>query len=79
MILQILSFIFSLLWYTVLIVFSLLAALFIYLTVYLLKVNDFPNKRRMCTSTRKLTGQTAVVTGEIVFSLNHSGNSTSQE
>ena len=73
MILQILSFIFSLLWYTVLIVFSLLAALFIYLTVYLLKVaNDFPNKRRMCTSTRKLTGQTAVVTGEMHI---HSQNS----
>ena len=65
MILQIISFIFSLLWYTVLIVFSLLPVLFIYLTVRLLKVaNDFPNKRRMCTSTRKLTGQTAVVTGE---------------
>ena len=65
MILQIISFIFSLLWYTVLIVFSLLPVLFIYLAVHLLKVaNDFPNKRRMCTSTRKLTGQTAVVTGE---------------
>ena len=65
MILQIISFIFSLLWYTVLIGFGLLAALFIFIAVYLLRDgNDFPNKRRMCTSRRKLTGQTAVVTGK---------------
>ena len=65
MILQIINFIFSLLWYTVLIGLGLLAAFFIYFTVYSLRVgNDFPNKRRMCTSTRKLTGQTAVVTGK---------------
>ena len=66
MILQIISFAFSVLWYTVILGIALIAALFLFLMVYFLKSgNDFPNKRRMCTSTGKLTGQTAVVTGEI--------------
>ena len=65
MILKIISLIFSLLWYTVLIVLGLGASFFVYLSVFLKFSNDFPNKRRKCTSTRKLTGQTALVTGEI--------------
>ena len=69
MILQIITFIFSVFWYTVVLVIGLIAALFVYLMVYFLKAgNSFPDKRRMCTSTRKLTGQTALVTGEMQIS-----------
>ena len=67
MISQIISCIFSFLLYAVIIVLVLLTAYTVYMYVnYQLNFsNDFLNKRRKCTSTRKLTGQTVVVTGEI--------------
>ena len=64
MIFQLISLLFSLLYYAVILAVIVVVGFYLYLVVYLLRVaNDFPNKRRMCTSKQKLQGKTAIVTG----------------
>ena len=60
---QLISLLFSLLYYAVILAVIVVVVFYLYFVVYLLRANDFPNKRRMCTSKQKLTGKTAIVTG----------------